>query len=457
MKQTRRDFLKKNLAAGAGLMLASMLPGSALFGMNGKSSKTPAILGGSKACITEWPKWPLWDPKTDEEPLLKVMRSGVWSRNKVVDEFERTWAQTVGAKRCLSVVNGTNALIASIHQLGIGPGDEVIVPPYTFIASVQAILMNGAMPVFVDIDPKSFHLDPAKIEAKITPRTKAIMPVHIMGLPADIVTIMAIAKKHNLLVVEDACQAWLTSINDKKVGTFGDAGCFSFQNSKNITMGEGGAIVSDNEDFIDSCFSYHNLGFPAKSAPGVVAGSSTIVGTKIRLTEFQAAIGLAQLKRFNEQSSRRWTNASHLRKQMDGIEGLIPCHLYEGTTQAAYHLFPFRYDKDKFKGMSRELFLKSLRAEGVNCSAGYTPLHTQPFIKAAFESKVYQRGYDSSDLNYAKFISDNQCPVSDKLCNEEAIWIPQNVLLAERSDMNDIASALEKISTNADQIIQKFK
>ena len=148
-----------------------------------------------------------------EEEVLKVLRSGVWSRAKVVTEFENKWAETIGTKRCLAVVNGTNALITSVVQLDIGAGDEVIVTPYTWISSIQAVLIAGAMPVFVDVDPETYQMDPAKIEAKITSRTRAIMPVHILGLPADMVKIMAIAKKHNLLVIEDACQAWLAEID----------------------------------------------------------------------------------------------------------------------------------------------------------------------------------------------------------------------------------------------------
>src|SRR5690606_31061282 len=243
--------------------------------------------------------------------VIDVLRSGQWSRAKVVAEFEKKWADTIGSKRCLTLVNGTNALIVSLMQLGIGGGDEVILPPYTFIATAGAIVATGAIPVFVDIDPETFQIDPKKIEAKITPRTRAILPVHILGLPADMISIMEIAKKHDLLVVEDACQAWLAEINHKKVGTFGNAGCFSFQNSKNIPMGEGGAIVSDDDAFMDRCFSYHNYGSPygtVKPEDGFV-----IAGTKLRLTEYQAAIGLSQLERLEDQTQHRIENAEYLK------------------------------------------------------------------------------------------------------------------------------------------------
>jgi perosamine synthetase len=149
-------------------------------------AQKPAILGGPSAWAADkWPTWPMWNPETDEKQVLEVLRSGIWSRAQVVSQFEKEWADTLGAKRCLSTVNGTNALVIALNQLGIEAGDEVLVTPYTFIASVSSILSNGAMPVFVDIDPETFQIDPAKIEAKITPRTKAIMAVHILGLPVD--------------------------------------------------------------------------------------------------------------------------------------------------------------------------------------------------------------------------------------------------------------------------------
>ena len=223
---SRREFIKSNSLTGLGVLATSavMFP-SVSFADN--ASDVPALLGGPRAHSTGWPRWPEWNPATDEKRLLEVMRSGVWSRAGVTSEFEQKWAQLIGAKRCLSVVNGTSALIVALTQAGLGGGDEVIVPPYTFIATVAAVLMTGAMPVFADVDPATFQIDPKCIEKKITPRTRAILPVHILGLPADMVNIMAIAEKHGLVVIEDACQAWLAEINQKKVGTFGLAGYYS--------------------------------------------------------------------------------------------------------------------------------------------------------------------------------------------------------------------------------------
>lgn len=451
MDASRRKFIKQTSIAGMATVMA-MGGTSSLLAVGLDPAGTPAILGGVSAWDkAKWTKWPIWIPETDEKRVLEVLRSGVWSRNATVDEFEREWSKAIGVKRSLTVSNGTNALIVALNQLDIKGGDEVLVPPYTFIATVQAILANGAMPVFVDVDPETFQIDPDKIEAKITPRTKAILPVHIMGLPADMIRIMAIAKKHNLIVVEDACQAPLAEISNQKVGTFGHAGCFSFQNSKNIAIGEGGAIVSNDEAFMDKCVSYQNLGLPFGSAVGTIATGSIRMGTKVRFTEYQAAIGLAQLKRLEAQTVTRNENAAYLKSKIEKIPGILPYRLYESVTKAAFHLFPFRYKQEQFHGLSRADFLTALRAEGVPCSSGYATLNTQEFLKDAFASKNFKKIYPKELLDYSKYMERNQCPKNDQLC-AEAVWFTQNLLLGSKEDMDSIAYAIEKIHKNAGAI-----
>lgn len=451
---SRREFLKKNSVAGAGLTLGVGMS-SSLFAGTSPGSSVPALLGGKPVVAKQWPKWPIWIPETDEKRVLEVLRSGVWSRAHVVDEFEKKWAEKMGARRCLSVVNGTTALVCAIANLDIGAGDEVIVPPYTFIATIQAVLQNGAMPIFVDTDPETFQIDARKIEEKITPRTRAILPVHLAGLPADMNTIMQLAKKHNLLVVEDACQAWMAEVNHKKVGTIGNAGCYSFQNSKNITMGEGGAIVSDDEEFMDRCVSYHSYGNPYGTIAGDVNAGTVRLGTKLRLTEYQAAIGLAQLQRLDEQTELRSKNADYLKSLLEKIPGIRPYKLYPGVTKAAYHLFPFRYLSAEFNGVPRATFIRALQAEGVPCSSGYTPLNKMPFLENTFATKNFRKMYPKEQLDSKKYYANNQCPENDRLCNEEAVWFTQNLLLAERNDMELIAAAIEKISKNSSKLKQE--
>ena len=455
---SRREFIKRN-GLGAVLAPALLNPGKVA-----SPPKVPppaprilvsgpaAALGGAPVRTKAWPTWPVWIPETDEPRLLQVMRSGVWSRAEVATEFEQKWAETLGAKRSLLVVNGTNALVTSLSQFGIGAGDEVLVPPYTFIATVTAVLANDAMPVFVDVDPTTFQMDPAKIEAKITPRTRAIVPVHILGLPADMTAIMAIARKHDLVVIEDACQAHLAEINHRKVGTLGHAGCFSFQNSKNLPIGEGGAVVSDDDAFMDRCFSYQNFGNPYGTAVGTVSAGSVRQGNKLRISEYQAAIGLAQLQRLDGQTTTRNENANYLKSKIEDIPGIVPYRLYDEVTRAAYHLFPFRFQRENFKGLSRDAFLKALRAEGIPCSSGYAVLTNQAFLQDAFQSETYKKVYPKAMLNFERYVAENICPENNRLCNEEAVWFTQNMLLGPRADMDDIAAAIEKVYANAEKL-----
>ena len=368
--------------------------------------------------------------------------------------FKQRWAETIGSKRCLSVVNGTNALNTSLAQLEIGWGDEVLVTPYTFIASVSSILFNGAIPVFVDVDPETFQMDPDKIEEKITSNTKAIIPVHILGLPCDMERIMGIANKHSLYVVEDACQAWLAEINRTEGGDFWARRLFARfpELSKNLPMGEGGAIVSNDEAFMDRCYSYHNYGNPH----GSVAGGSWSRDNYDR--DKTASYGI---------SSRHWTgttvplrnknrdrnvNGGYLKEHIKGIPGIIPYRLYDNVTRAAFHLFPFRYQKDEFKGLPREKFLTALRAEGVPCSSGYSELNKMPFLKNVFNSRFFQKFYSKARLDYGKYTEENKCPRNEKLCNEEAVWFSQNMLLGSKKDMDNIATAIEKVYDNAEKL-----
>lgn len=449
----RRVFIKKASIIGLNAVIISKLD----FSILSKKSNKPFILGGERTANPgQWVKWPIWDVEKDEKILLEVMRSGVWSRSKTVIQFEQSWAKLMGSKRCMTTVNGTNALIIALHQSQIHAGDEVIVTPYTFIATIQSILANGAIPIFVDVDPTTFQMAPSKIEAKITKRTKAIMPVHILGLPSDMIRIMEIAKKHQLIVIEDTCQAPLAEINHQKVGTFGKAACFSFQNSKNIAIGEGGAIVSDDDSFMDACYSYHNLGLPYGISTGSVTAGSQMQANKLRFSEYQAAIGLAQLTRLEAQTETRNQNAAYLTSLLKTIPGIHVLRLYPEVTRAAYHLYPFRYDSTEFKGLHRDQFLKALDAEGVPCMGGYTALNTQPFLKQTFESVNFKKMYPSNELNYTTYMQENQCPLNDILCNE-AVWFTQNMLLGTKNDMDLIYQAIQRIHTHADEIKKKLK
>ncbi len=454
-KYSRREFIRRNTLTGMGAFFAMNAASKVISNYSG-DIKIPAILGGVPVRTKGWTEWPVWTSE-DEKFVVDVLRKGNWSRayqaDSVVHEFEREWAGMLGVKRCLALVNGTNALITSMRMMNIGGGDEVIVTPYTFIATISSIIEVGAMPVFADVDPETFQIDPVKIEEKITPRTRAILPVHILGLPADITRIMEIARKHNLVVIEDACQAWLAEVNHRKLGTFGNAGCFSFQVTKHLSIGEGGAIVSDNEEFMDMCYSYHDTGRPYGKVVDPVGGFYVMRGNNLRMTSYQAAIGLTSLRRLEEHTTLRSKNAEYLKSKVSGIPGILPYKLYDNVTRAAFHLFPFRYKKEEFNDLSRAEFLRALNAEGIPSSGGYTgKLNMMPYLDDSFMTKNYQLMYPKRMLNYERFVEKNRCPQSERLSDEEGVWIFQSLLLGRYSDMDDIYDAIEKIHSNSAKI-----
>lgn len=453
---TRRSFLKTGSVGAVGAVLAAANAATRGGTVAGKSdAATPAILGGSPAHQGGWPRWPQWN-STDDPQMAEVMKKGVWSRAKLVTEFENQWAKAIGNKHALAVVNGTNALSASFMELDVGPGDEVIISPYTFSATIFGVLYQKAMPVFADIDPRTYQMDPEKVRAKITPRTKAILPVHICGFPSDMEAIMRIAREHQLFVVEDCCQAHFASIKGRRVGTFGDAGCFSFQTSKVLPIGEGGAITTDNADFKDRLYSYHNYGYASSIAPGTYASSihSFRLGNKIRMAEYQAAIGLIQLKKLEEQHRTRNENGAWLRTRLAEIPGITPIRLHEGVDSVSYYMCPFIYDAQAFKGLSRDKFVKALSAEGVSVSGGYPndPLYTQGVIRQTLASKVYRKLYPAQELDFETYKERNHCPNLIETF-KTSVWLSStNMFLGTRQDMADIVEAVWKIHRHAEKI-----
>lgn len=453
---TRRSFLKTGSlgAVGGALGVATATSAAGATAKKGDAG-TPAIIGGTPAHKGGWPRWPHWDG-ADDPQIADVMKKGVWSRAKLVTEFENQWAKTIGNKFALAVVNGTNALSAAFMELDVGPGDEVIISPYTFSATIFGVLYQKAIPVFADIDPTTYQIDPEKIRAKITPRTKAILPVHICGFPSDMENIMKIAREHKLFVVEDCCQAHLSAINGRNVGTFGNAGCFSFQTSKVLPIGEGGAITTDDAGFKDRLYSYHNYGYASSIAPGTYASTihSFRLGNKIRMAEYQAAIGLIQLKKLESQHRTRNENGTWLRAKLAEIPGIKPVRLYEGVNSVSYYMCPFIYDARAFKGLPRDKFVKALAAEGVSVTPGYPndPLYTQGLLRETLSSTVYRKLYPSAELDFEKYKERNHCP---KLIEtfQTSVWLSStNMFLGSKQDMADIVDAVWKIHRHAEKL-----
>ena len=447
---TRRQFLA---TASAGTLAAVASRTIPAYANVGKKAGKCAILGGQPVRAKPFPSWPVWD-KSAEESVLGVLRSGHWYRGSgnTVSQFEAKYAALLGAKRCVCTVNGTNALLTALHVLDVGVGDEVIVSPYTFIATYNVVLNSVALPVFADTDPETFLINPDKIEEKITENTRAILPVHILGLPANMEKINAIAKKRNLKVIEDACQAWLAEWGGKKCGTLGDLGCFSFQESKHLPCGEGGAVVGNDEAMMDLAHSYHNCGRPYG---GIKATSGyPIVGTNRRMTEYQAAILLNQMQRLEADTAKRVENANYLTSRIKDIPGIVPHKLYEGATRAVYHLYPFRYKKEQFNNLPRSQFLAALSREGIPCSGGYGPQYKDGLIEAALNSKNFKRAFPKERLD--RYRDELHYPGNDQLC-EEAVWFTQNMLLGTKSDIDDIADAIAKVYENRDALAKSQK
>lgn len=435
-KMDRRKFVGA-VSAGGALSSAAFAAATEL----------PATLGGKPVRTERFPSWPVIDTR-EERGLVDVLQSKKWYRGsgERATQFEAEYSRLTGAQHCLATSSGTSALYTALSVLGVGPGDEVIVPPYTFIATVNVVLLRHALPVFVDTDINTFQIDATKIEQAITKNTKAILPVHMGGGAFDVDAVLGVSRKHKIPVLEDACQSHLGEWRGRKVGTLGDAGCFSFQASKNLNSGEGGAILSNSEDFIEQCFAFHNNSRGRKA----VGNSYSLPGFNLRITELQAALLLAQMSRLEAQSKVREQNAEFLTSLLREIPGIQPARQTEGCTRNAYHLYMFHYDADKFAGLTRTRFLKALAAEGIPASGGYSPLNREPFLKNAFASRGFETIYGKKRLAELKD-KNLQCPQNDRLCTE-AVWLTQNVLLAGRRDMEQIGEAIRKIQTHAAKI-----
>ena len=445
---TRRKFIATVSAGSIGAMAAGAVPAFGnLKGMTQSTGKL-AILGGNPVRKNkEWPKWPYVDEKMVDS-IVKTTRSGIWCRIQsptgTVHTFEKEFAQLIGTKLCVCTGSGTQALNTCIEALGIGPGDEVITSPLTDPGTLSSILTSRALPVLADLDPESFQLDPSEVEKRITENTKAIMPVQIGGQPSNMERIMAIAKKHNLRVIEDAAQAHLAEYQGKKVGSIGDLGCFSFQTSKTIACGEGGAIVGNDEELMDKCFTVQNHGTNHK-------GRTVVGGPKYRMNEFEAAILLGQLAGVKDRFATRNRNAAYLSSKLKGFPGLVPQKLYEGTTSGSFYLYMMSYKKEHFNNASRSQFLKALEAEGVGLST-YLPngLHKEPWVDHILNLKVYQKMYSPERLK--KYRDELSCPNCDKVIEDIAMIWASGPLLGTKEDMDDIINGIMKVYDNRDKL-----
>ncbi len=423
--------------------------------------KTLALHGGipvRDAKEKPWPKWPVWD-QNEEKALLEVLKSGVWSYNGPKEtEFDKNFAEFSGVKYAISAANGTVTLQMALEACGIGIGDEVILPGLTWQASAATILDVNATPILVDVCEDSWCIDPKAIEAAITPRTKAIMPVHLYGSFCNMDEILKISQKHNLWVIEDCAHKHGGEWNGKKAGSIGDIGSFSFQLSKHLTAGEGGVVTTNNFELAERLDALRNCGRrPIGMDESVDKGAGLysdqgnfLQSGNFRITEFQAAILVEGLKRLPAQNAVRDENGMYLNSLLTKIPGLLPMKRDIRETKEAYFNFAFRYNQAKFKGLPVAKFREALSAEiGIQATASYEPLnkcslyvpHTKPARHKLSES--YWKEIDPKRFDL---------PVCDRIYYEESVCLHHKVLMGTKADIDMIAAAIQKIHDVAESI-----
>jgi len=404
-----------------------------------------AINGGKPIRSHGYPAWPVFDD-AERRAVSEVLESRNWGGypfpNCQAKIFADRFAAAQDARFAIAIANGTVTIEAALRAVGVGPGDEVIVPAYTFEATASPVLQVGAIPVFVDVLPGDYCIDPAAFEAAIGPRTRAVIPVHLAMNMADMDAVMKIAARHGLRVIEDCAHAHGAKWQGKGAGSIGDAGSFSMQTTKLVTSGEGGAIVTNNQEVFELCQSYVNCGRASETD----AFGHRILGFNYRMTEFQAAILIAQLNRLPEQNKIRVERAAHLRRRLSEIDGLELLSRDERLTSQAIYRYVFKYRAQAFGGASRSRFLAGLEAEGFPCDGiFYEPVYRS----ALFRILPTQFSQLGNRLPWAEA----HCPVAEKAAYEESVWIPHEALLGSESDVDALADAIVKLQTNCGELL----
>ena len=390
-----------------------------------------AIFGGDPIRSKPFPAWPRITDDIKNSIISTVDNDELGIGSSTIDIFNDRFADMQDAKFSLAIHSGTSAIWISLKAAGVEAGDEVIVPSYTFIATATAVVLANAVPVFVDIDLETGNIDSKLIEGLITDNTKAIIPVHTAGSPADIDKIIDISNKYNIAVIEDAAQAHGAQYNGKKVGALGLGGIFSFQTSKNMSAGEGGAIISNDESFIDKCFSYHNCG-------RVRDGEwyeHHILGSNLRMSALNAAILIPQINTWADDFSLREKNRKILDQYLSEMGGLIPMKNIKGG-KSSNHIYMCRYIEKEFEGVKRGIFFKAMQAEGVFTYRGWSPIYKEPLFSINPKEYPLLEGIKYKDLHHAN---------TEIFAEKQAVWLRQNHLIGSEEDTNDIINAFEKV------------
>lgn len=403
-----------------------------------------AILGGEPVKKTSLPDWPYYDD-TERQALQEVLESRLWWRTPGTRtlQFEQEFAAFQQASYGIAVTNGTAALEVSLAALGIGAGDEVIVPDFTFVATASAVLFTGALPVLVDVTPDTYCIDPDQVEAAITPATKAIIAVHMGGHPADLDRLTEIARKNGVYLLEDSAHAHGSEWRGRKIGAIGDIGTFSFQASKLMTAGEGGMIVTNSSELERIIRSVHDCG----RMPGEWFYSHFIYGSNYRLSEWQGAVLSQQLRRFPQQTATRTRNAAYLDAELAKIEGITPQRLDPRVTVNGHYAYIFHYDKTAFAGVPTKRFIEALNAEGFPTQASYPPLHDL----ALFKNGEYRKRLapEAAQAQHAFMRSGFPNTLRGAW---ETVWFPQPTLLGSEEEVALAVEAIKKIKAQASEL-----
>lgn len=404
-----------------------------------------ALNGGKKSKQKPFPVWPQYD-ETERKALTQVLESRIWWRTPGTRTlaFEQEFAEFHGARHGIAVTNGTAALEVTMSALGIVPGDEVIIPNFTFVATASAVLYAGAMPVMVDISPQTYCIDVQLAEAAITPRTKAIIAVHMGGHPADLDALGELCKRKGIALVEDSSHAHGTEWKGKRIGAHGTAGTFSFQASKLMTAGEGGIIISNDDAFEKLARSVHDCG----RMPGEWFYSHFINGSNYRLSEWQGAMLSVQLTRLDAQTQRRHKNARLLDKLLAQVPGITPQKLDASCTRNGHYAYIFHVDTKQFAGASVEKLIQAMNAEGIPDQASYPPVHALQ----VFQNGEYRKRLCGSQATEHHAFLKASYPHTHRAAFE-TIWIPQPALLGDEEDMHEIAASWRKIQKSAKELV----
>jgi dTDP-4-amino-4,6-dideoxygalactose transaminase len=409
-----------------------------------------AINGGEKVITRSLGKrWPIWDER-EEKALLEALHSGHWwggGEGSKVWKFEDAFAKYQHAKYGVATNSGTQALICALKAAGVEPCDEVLVPALSFFASATCALFINAVPVFVDVDPRSYNLSAESMEAAITDRTRAAIAVHNGGYPADMDAIMEVSKKHDLPVIEDCAHAHGSEWKGTRIGAIGHLGGFSLMAGKTLAGGEGGIILTNHAELREKLYTYMDMGRwigrKDKSARlGVVAN--------FRMAEWPAAVMLVQLTRLDEQIETRERNFTYLAEGLREIDGIEPFERDPRVTRWSIYYWNFMYKQEKFDDIPRDRFLRAVRAEGAPIGVGAHggPIYQNPLFQSMTNGNTWPVKCPGLKIDYTK----SRCPEAERIYHSEALSIGQSAFLGDREDMDLILEAIRKVRANTDEL-----